>query len=115
MSEQVNLYDTANQLEREIRQSDQYQNLKEAIAAVKADDEARQIFDRSQSLQKEISEYQLQGQEVDPAVIQEIQELTQKMPDNELLAELMQAEQEVNMLINDLNRIILDPVSDLYE
>ncbi len=75
----ANIYDTANQLERELRESAQFQDL-------------RGSFDRLKA-----------------------QSLSQKIQEDEIVSDLMQKEQAFSLVANDLNRIIMGPVRDLYE
>lgn len=115
MSEEVNIYDTANALVRDLSQTSQYQQLKEALAAVKADEEANKIFEEFQDLQQELTQQQLSAQDIDTEVVNRMQDLSQKMTENEKLSRLIQVEQAMNALINDINRIVVAPISKLYE
>lgn len=47
----VNIYDTANQMEQDLKQTQQYQELKAAYEALKADEKAYACFKELQDLQ----------------------------------------------------------------
>ena len=47
----VNIYDTANQMEQDLKQTQQYQELKAAYEALKADGKAYACFKELQDLQ----------------------------------------------------------------
>ena len=54
----VNLHDVANDLEKAIRQSDDYTNLKNLYAAVNADQGSKQLFERFRTMQMELQQKQ---------------------------------------------------------
>ena len=55
------------------------------------------------------------GQEMTEEEAQQAQELSQKFSKDPIVSELMQKEQAFSLVANDLNRIIMGPVRDLYE
>ncbi len=50
----INIYDTANQMEQDLRKTSQYQELKTAYEALKADETAFRCFNEIHSLQEEL-------------------------------------------------------------
>ena len=57
----VNIYDTANQMEQDLKQTQQYQELKAAYEAMKADEKAYACFKELQDLQDQLQQKQMQG------------------------------------------------------
>lgn len=51
-----NIYDSANQIEREIRELQEFKALEEAYAKVKANEEAHRLFKDFQAMQIELQE-----------------------------------------------------------
>lgn len=111
----VNIYDTANQLESDLRQVSQYIDLKEAHNTVKNDEEANAILTDFQNLQQSLYEKQHAGEEIDEAQANEAQVLSIKMSSNELTMDLMEKEQALNTLLSEVNGIIMKPVQEIYE
>lgn len=111
----VNIYDSANQIEREIREMPEFLTLKEAFNVVKSDEAAYELFKKFQNLQMTFQEKQMQGEEFTDEDAQEAQALTEKVQASEKINDLMTKEQAFSMIINDLNRIIMTPVKELYE
>ncbi|MGY3703634.1 hypothetical protein BW731_06635 [Vagococcus martis] len=109
-----NIYDSANQIEREIRQMDEFLALSSAFDAVKADQEAFELFKAFQELQMTLQQKQMQGEEFSDEDAQKAQEMAEKVQGEALIQDLMQKEQAFSMIVNDLNRIIMQPVQDLY-
>lgn len=111
----ANIYDTANQIERELRETDQYTGLKESFAAVEADEDANSILKEFQGMQALVYQKQQSGQEVTEEEATQAQEISQKMTENELTTELMDKERELNEVLNDINGIIMKPIQEIYQ
>ncbi|QIL45715.1 YlbF family regulator [Vagococcus coleopterorum] len=110
----VNIYDSANQIEREIRQLPEFLALQEAFEAVKADQPSYDLFKKFQTLQMELQQKQMQGLEFSEEDAKEAQELAEKVQESELINAMMTKEQGFSMIVNDLNRIIMKPIQELY-
>lgn len=100
----VNIYDSANQLAKDLQQTQEYENLKKAIADVQNDQESADLFKKMDALQTKILTAQQSGQplaEEDQKAYQELNETVQK---NAKIIALLQSEQAIYKLINDLQR-----------
>ncbi|WP_027107722.1 YlbF family regulator [Lacticigenium naphthae] len=111
----VNVYDTANQLEKELRETDVYLNLKKAFAKVQADEEANPLFQEFREVQQNLQQKQMSGQEISEPEVQKAQELSGKIGNNEVINDLLEAEKQVGQMIDDVNQVILKPVRELYQ
>ena len=85
----INIYDTANQMEQDLRKTSQYQELQTAYEALKADETAFKCFNEIH-LGKEADGY-------------------------ETLQTLMQKEQSLSMMMDELSKIIFRPIQELYK
>ncbi|MDH6363514.1 cell fate (sporulation/competence/biofilm development) regulator YlbF (YheA/YmcA/DUF963 family) [Enterococcus sp. PF1-24] len=110
----MNIYDSANQIEREIRSLPEFLALKEAFENVKADATAYPLFKDFQQMQQEFQEKTMQGEEFSDEDAQRAQEMAVKVQGEALINELMTKEQAFSLIMNDLNKIIMQPVQDLY-
>ncbi|ALV22995.1 hypothetical protein NY10_2411 [Carnobacterium antarcticum] len=111
----TNIYDTANQLEKELRETEAYADLQAAFAAVKEDPEANEVFQQFQEIQMSLQQKQMSGEEILEEEIKEAQEMALKSGENLIIKDLMEAEQKLSTLIDDLNRIIMKPIQDIYQ
>lgn len=111
----VNIYDTANQLERELRETSQYTDLKDAYAKVEADEEANQVLKKFQEMQQLVYQKQQMGQEVSEEEVTKAQAISQEMMENELTTALMDKERALNQVITDINGIIMKPIQEIYQ
>ena len=111
----TNIYDTANQLERDLRETEAYIALKAAYEAVKANPESNDMFKEFQGIQIKLQQKQMSGEEILEEEIKEAQEMAMKTGENETIKVLMEAEQKLSQLIDDVNRIIMSPIQELYQ
>ncbi len=110
----VNIYDSANQIEREIRQIPEFVELQAAFAKVKENEEAYKLFKEFQDLQVTLQQKQMQGEEFTDEDAAKAQELATKVQGEEVINVLMAKEQTFSTIVNDLNRIIMKPIQELY-
>lgn len=111
----VNVYDTANELERQLRQTPEFQDLKAAFDALKLDQDASNLFGKFQHKQMTAQQKQMQGQQVTQDEMKEIQDLAKEVTAKPAIQHLMEKEQGVDKMIQQLNQIITGPIQDLYK
>lgn len=109
------LYDIANTMERELRQVKEYQTLKAALETVQHDAEAKTEFEAFKAITMKFQEMQMSGQQPSEKDIEEAQKAALKAQENEHILALMKAEQAMSVLMEDLNKIITQPLSELYQ
>ncbi|MBS4761620.1 YlbF family regulator [Carnobacteriaceae bacterium zg-ZUI252] len=110
----VNIYDTANQLEREFRQSEAFVALQNAFAAIENDAVAKKEFEAFKGLTKKFQHFQETGEQPTEQDLIEAEEISKRAQENALILELVKSEQAVSALIGELNNIITKPLSELY-
>lgn len=110
----VNIYDSANQLERDLRETPQYKELKAALENIKSDDDANNVLEEFQALQQLLYQKQQMGQEITEEEALQAQAVSARMSDNELTMELMEKERTLNEMLMEINSIIMKPVQDIY-
>ena len=106
----ANIYDSANGLEREIRELPEFKSLEAAFAELKKNETAYAAFKDFQAFQQSLQEKQMRGEDFSDDDAAQAQALAEK-----LINELMVKEQAFSVIINDLNRIIMTPIRELYE
>lgn len=111
----INIYDTANQLERELRQTEQFKALKAAFEELKQNEAAYALFKEFQAFQQAMQQKMMTGEEMSDEDATKAQNLTEKIQQEALVSALMMKEQAFSQLINELNRIVLAPVNELYQ
>lgn len=110
----VNIHDAAYELEKAIRESEEYNQLKQAYDAVNADAMSRNMFDQFRQIQMSLQQKQMMGQDISQAEVEEAQKSVALVQQNEKITLLMQVEQRMSMVIGELNQVIMRPLEDLY-
>ena len=109
-----NLYDVAYNLEKALRESDDYKQLKQLYNDVNSDESSSKMFENFRNLQLNLQQKQMSGEEITQEEIEQAQKSVQLVQQHEKIAQLMEAEQRMSMLITELNKIIMKPLEDMY-
>ncbi|KRL03178.1 YlbF family regulator [Liquorilactobacillus capillatus] len=110
----INIYDSANELEQNIRKTEEYKELKEAFAAVKADEASYQEFKKFQKAQMDFQTKQMKGELADSDVDQ-IKSLGEKIEKKKVIMTLMEKERQLAQVMDEINKIMFKPVNELYQ
>lgn len=79
-----NIYDTANQIERELRELDEFKALQAAYEEVKADEAAYTLFKEFQGFQQGLQEKQMRGEEFTDEMLKKHKALQRKCKKQQL-------------------------------
>ena len=110
----INIYDSANQMEREIRELPEFIALQTAFKNMQANEEVYSTFKEFQLLQQSLQMKQMTGEEFADEEIAKAKELTEKMQGYDLVTEMMVKEQAFSTILEDIQKIITKPVQELY-
>ncbi len=110
----VNLYDSAYELEKAVRESDEYKALKQAYDDVNADPSAKTMFENFRNIQMELQQKQMMGQDITQEEVEQAQKTVALVQQHEQISKLMEAEQRMSMMIAEMNKIIMKPLEELY-
>ncbi|WP_430787853.1 YlbF family regulator [Virgibacillus flavescens] len=109
-----NIYDSAYELEKAITESEEFKGLQSAYDTVMSDESAKQMFENFRNTQMELQEKQMQGQEITEEEVEKARQVVELVQQHEDISKLMEQEQRLNMVINDVSRIITKPLEELY-
>ncbi|MFC5713584.1 YlbF family regulator [Thalassorhabdus alkalitolerans] len=109
-----NVYDKAHELARTLRESDEFSNLKDLHEKVENDDVAKRMLDNFRQLQLELQQKQMQGQQPTEEEITQAQKQFEMVQQHETISKLMEEEQRMSTVIGDVNKIITEPLEELY-
>ncbi|WP_082234728.1 YlbF family regulator [Halobacillus massiliensis] len=110
----ANLYDHAYDLEKAIRESEEFTGLKEAYEAVMNDEAAKGMFEDFRQTQINLQQKQMQGQEITEEEVEKARQVVELVQQHPQISTLMEAEQRLNTVINDISKIITKPLEELY-
>ncbi|KHD84577.1 YlbF family regulator [Heyndrickxia ginsengihumi] len=108
------LIDYAQELEKALRNSEDYKALTTSYQTVLQNNEAKSLFEQFRDLQLQLQQKQMTGQQITEEEAKKAQETALLVQQNPYIVQLMTAEQRMSDTINQLNKIILKPLDDLY-
>ncbi|KRN88508.1 YlbF family regulator [Ligilactobacillus ceti] len=113
----VNIFDTANQLAKEIKETPEFKDLQTAYAELKADEKAFESFNKLREIQAYLQKCQMEGnlEAIKEEEVAEMQKLSQEVQQFEAVLNLMAKERTLSVLMDDVAKTIFTPVTDLYE
>lgn len=110
----VNLYDVAYSVEKAIRESDEYKQLKQMYDVVNSDEGAKRLFESFRNIQLSLQQKQMMGEEITQEEVEQAQKQVALVQQHDKISKLMEAEQRMSMVVNELNQIMLKPLEELY-
>lgn len=109
----MNVYDTANRLAQEIKQSEEYKKYKIAKENIDKDSELKNKVDEFEKLRYEIQVLAVQGKEADQEKNKKLQEMYTILVQDKQIKEYFDLEVKFNVMIADVNKIIAESVQDV--
>lgn len=111
----MNVYDTANKLAQEIKQSEEFLTYQMAKQAINLNFELKQKIDEFEKARYEAQIVALQTGKDDENKMKHVQALYGELIQNEEASRYFDAEMKFNLLIADVNRIIGEAVQSLIK
>ena len=109
----MNVYDTANRLAGEIRNSEEFTQYKEAKQKLESNPELKQKVDDFEKLRYEIQVLAMQGKEVEEEKNKKLQEMYAILIGEKEIKEYFDLEVKFNVMLADVNKIIAESVKDV--
>lgn len=109
----MNVYDTANKLAGEIRDSEEYKKFREAKKNLESNNELKTKIDEFEKMRYEVQILAMQGKEVEVEKNKKLQEMYTILIQNKEIKEYFDLEVKFNVMIADVNKIIAEAVQDV--
>lgn len=111
----MKVYDTANQLAKEIKESEEYNTYKIAKQAINLNIELKQKIEEFEKARYESQIIALQTGKDDEEKMRHVQQLYGELIQNEEASKFFDAEMKFNIMITDVNKIIGEAVQDILK
>lgn len=111
----MNIYDTANKLAYEIKNSEEYKEYKKLKEEVNKNIELKEKLDNFEKARYDIQVATIQGTEQDKEKAVNIQNLYIELIQNETMKKYFDSELKFNVILADINKIIGEAVQDLIK
>ena len=109
----MNVYDTANKLSQEIKQSEEYANYKMAKQALTLNQELKQKISEFEKTRYEVQLVAMQTGKQDEDKYKKMQELYVDLIKDDIAKKYFEAETKFNVMIADVNKIIGEAVREV--
>ncbi len=109
----MNVYDTANKLASELKNSDEYLNYKKLKEELIQNLEIKEKMEAFEKARYEVQLEALKGEEQQKAKMEEAQKIYAELIQNDFARKYFDAELKFNVLLADVNKIIAESVSDV--
>ena len=111
----MNVYDTANNLAKEIRESEEFKKYKELKDKMNNNSEKKVKLDEFEKIRYEVQLAQLKGEHGSEDAINKMKEKYVELISDEEIKEYFDAELKFNVMLTDVNQIIGSAVEDLIK
>ncbi len=111
----MNIYDTANQLAQEIKQSEEYVNYKMAKQALNLNTTLKEKMAQFEQKRYEIQLAVMQTGKQDEAQYKEMQYLYAELVEIDYAKKFFEEETKFNIVIADVNKIIGEAIRDVIQ
>ena len=109
----MNVYDTANRLAQEIKQSEEYMNYKMAKQALNLNTELKEKMAEFEKARYEVQLEMMQTGKNNEEKYKQVQNLYAKLEENDEAKRFFEAETKFNVVIADVNKIIGEAIRDV--
>lgn len=111
----MNVYDTANRLAQELKNSQEYLAYKKSKETMEATLELKEKLERFEKVRYEIQLASIQGIQKEDEKAVEMQNLYVELIQNETMKQYFDAELKFNIMLADVNKIIAEAVQEVLK
>lgn len=111
----MNVYDTANRLAKELKESEEYVNYKMAKETLKLNPDLKKKIDEFENARYDAQVTAMQTGKANEEKTKKMQELYIELYENQDAAKFFDAETKFNLVLSDVNKIIGDAVMDVLK
>ena len=111
----MNIYDTANRLAQELKQSEEYVNYKMAKEALRLNPDLKKKIEEFEAARYDAQITAMQTGKNDEEKTKKMQQLYIELYENQDAAKFFDAETKFNIILSDVNKIIGDAVMDVLK
>lgn len=109
-----NIYDTANQLAKEIRESVEYNEYKKARQNVLANPALKSKIEEFEKIRYDVQVLAMEKGEENPEKMKKLQEMYTILVENKDIKEYFDLEVRFNVMVADINKIIAESMEDIF-
>jgi len=109
----MNVYDTANKLAQEIKESNEYKEYKKRKDIIKSNPELKQRIEEFEKVRYDVQVLAVKGQQANEEKMAKLQELYTMLIQNPEVKQYFDLEVKFNVMVADVNKIIGEAIKDV--
>ena len=109
----MNVYDTANKLAKEIRESEEYKSYKKLKDEIMSNPTSKKKIEEFEQLRYEVQLTQYTGENRDEEKTKKLEEMYAMLVQDEQIKNYFDLEVKFNVMIADVNKIIEEAIRDV--
>ena len=109
----MNIYDTANKLAAELKQTDEYKAYKNSKQQIESNAEVKSKIDEFDKLRVEAQKAMLKGEANANELSVKLQNLYTELYQNEIAKNYLEAEMRFSVMVTDISKIISEAIKDV--
>lgn len=102
----MSVYDLANRIAKQIKKSDEYKKYLEKREKVVSNEKTKEMLLDFQQEQMKLQAKQLSGEELNDEEKEKLENLRELVELNSNIKEYLQAEYQINIMLNDIQKIV---------
>ena len=111
----INITEDLNKLQATLCKTDEFENLQKAVEDVRADEQSRTLFTNFRDVQTKLSQKQMAGEELTEEEYVYLQKTAQLAQQDLKILAMLEAEMALSTVIEEVNRVVTQPVQSLYD
>ena len=109
----MNIYDTANRLAFEMKNSDEYKKYKEAKDSIMKNPDLKAKIDEFEKIRYDAQVLTIKSGENDPEKMKKLQDMYTILVENKEIKDYFDLEVKFNVMVADVNKIIAEAIKDV--
>ena len=111
----MNVYDTVNQLAKEIKESEEYSEYKKMKELIKEKPELKEKLDNFEKARYETQISTMKGEEPSKEQVENLQKIYLELIQNDITKKYLDTELKFNTMLSDINKILGEAVQDVIQ
>lgn len=109
----MNIYDTANKLASEIKQTEEYNNYKKSKDELQRNTEVKAKIDEFDKLRIDMQKAMIKGEQNSNELSIKLQNMYAELYQNEIAKNYLESEMRFSIMVTDINKIISEAIKDV--
>jgi cell fate (sporulation/competence/biofilm development) regulator YlbF (YheA/YmcA/DUF963 family) len=107
----LSVEEKVKELAKEIKETDEYQEMMSAQTRIKLDPRAQEIVEKIQEGRQKVEQARSEGKQITPDIMKNLQDLQTQAENNATLKKYLEAQVNFNKVMENVNRVLIEEMS----